>query len=148
MDIEMVKSLCQILNEGGLTALEVFEGDMRIRLEKDGQRHILETGSTPDTPPDTRLQAGFGDIEHSTVDFNMVKEVRSPMVGVFYAASGPEEPPFVKVGSRVEKGDVLCIIEAMKVMNEILAEDGGEIVDICVSNGDIVEFSQTLFKIC
>ncbi len=83
----------------------------------------------------------------STVDFNHVTEVKSPMVGVFYAAPSPDAEPFVQVGSKVKKGDVLCIIEAMKLMNEITAEQDGEIVDICVQNGDVVEYGQTLFKI-
>ncbi|HML49609.1 MAG TPA: acetyl-CoA carboxylase biotin carboxyl carrier protein, partial [Clostridia bacterium] len=74
-------------------------------------------------------------------------EVKSPMVGVFYAAPSPESPPFVKRGDRVKRGDVLCIIEAMKLLNEIAAEADGEIADICVENGQVVEYSQTLFKI-
>ena len=69
------------------------------------------------------------------------------MVGVFYCSSSPEARPFVTAGSVIKKGDVLCIIEAMKLMNEIQAETDGQIVDICVSNGDVVEFGQTLFKI-
>lgn len=81
------------------------------------------------------------------VDFNALSEFKSPMVGVFYAAPGPDQAPFVEVGKRVKKGDVLCIIEAMKLMNEITAEQDGEIVDICVSDGDVVEYGQTLFKI-
>ncbi|MDO4356300.1 MAG: acetyl-CoA carboxylase biotin carboxyl carrier protein, partial [Clostridia bacterium] len=85
--------------------------------------------------------------EAPVVDFNQVTPVKSPMVGVFYAAPSPEKPPFVKVGDRVKKGDVLCIIEAMKLMNEITAEQDGEIADVCVANGDVVEFGQILFKI-
>ncbi len=73
------------------------------------------------------------------------KAVKSPMVGVFYAKPAPDEKPFVTVGSRVEKGDVLCIIEAMKLMNEITADLEGEITEVCVSDGDIVEFGQPLF---
>ena len=67
--------------------------------------------------------------------------------GVFYAAPSPDSPPFVTVGTKVKKGDILRIIEAMKLMNEIAAETDGEIVDICVQNGEIVEFGQTMFKI-
>ena len=73
--------------------------------------------------------------------------VKSPLAGVFYAAPSPGAEPFVRVGSRVKKGDVLCIVEAMKLMNEIQAERDGEIVDICVHDGDVVEFGQTLFKL-
>lgn len=74
-------------------------------------------------------------------------DVSSPMLGVFYSAASPESKPFVKVGDKVKKGDILCIIEAMKLMNEILAESDGEIVKICVENGHIVEFGQVIFKI-
>jgi acetyl-CoA carboxylase biotin carboxyl carrier protein len=69
------------------------------------------------------------------------------MLGVFYSAPAPDEQPFVKIGDRVKKGDVLCIIEAMKLMNEILAEKEGEIVEVCVENGQIVEFSQVLYRL-
>ena len=81
------------------------------------------------------------------MDFNDVTGVVSPMVGVFYAAPAPAEKPFVAVGDRVKKGDVLCVIEAMKLMNEITADRDGEVVDICVQNGDMVEYGQTLFKL-
>ena len=80
-------------------------------------------------------------------DFNAAKMVTSPMVGVFYASPSPTDPPFVTVGSKVKKGDVLCIIEAMKLMNEITAEEDGEIIDICATNGSVVEYGQILFKL-
>ena len=86
--------------------------------------------------------------EETNVDFNRAREIKSPMVGVFYAAPSPDAKPFVEVGSRVKKGDVVCIVEAMKLMNEITAEFDGEVVDICVRNGEVVEFGQTLFKLC
>ena len=69
------------------------------------------------------------------------------MVGIFYAAPSPDAEPFVKVGSKVKKGDTLCIIEAMKLMNDVVAETDGEIVEICADNGSLVEFGQILFKI-
>ncbi|CDA61659.1 acetyl-CoA carboxylase biotin carboxyl carrier protein subunit [Clostridium sp. CAG:169] len=71
----------------------------------------------------------------------------SPMVGVFYSAPSPQSKPFVEVGSRVKKGDVLCIVEAMKLMNEITAELDGEIVEVGAASGDVVEYGQTLFRI-
>ena len=80
------------------------------------------------------------------MDFNRVHEIRSPMVGVFYAAPSPQEEPFVSIGARVKKGDVLCVIEAMKLMNEIVADQDGEVVDVCVSNGQAVEYGTPLFR--
>ena len=96
-----------------------------------------------DNQPQNPNEAPVG----STIHFNHITEVKSPMVGVFYAAPSPDAQPLVQVGSKVKKGDVLCIIEAMKLMNEITAEQDGEIVDICVKSGEVVEYSQTLFKI-
>ncbi len=75
------------------------------------------------------------------------KPVNSPMVGVFYAAPAPDKDPYVTVGTKVKKGDILCLIEAMKLMNEITAEHDGEIVELCVENGQVVEFGQPLFMI-
>ena len=69
------------------------------------------------------------------------------MVGIFYSAPSPDAEPFVKVGKKVKKGDTLCIIEAMKLMNDVVAEEDGEIVEICADNGSLVEFGQVLFKI-
>ena len=80
-------------------------------------------------------------------DYNKYRDIKSPMVGIFYAAPSPEAEPFVKVGSKVKKGDTLCIIEAMKLMNDVVAETDGEIVEICAENGSLVEFGQILFKI-
>ncbi len=74
-------------------------------------------------------------------------EIKSPFVGTFYGQSSPGEPPFVKLGDKVSKGSVLCVLEAMKIMNEIESDISGEIVEICVENESLVEFGQTLFKI-
>ena len=80
-------------------------------------------------------------------NFSDVNEIKSPLVGTFYSAPSPEAKPFVEVGAKVKKGDTLCIVEAMKLMNEITADKDCEIVDICVKNGEIVEYGQTLFKV-
>ena len=81
------------------------------------------------------------------MDFNDVVEIKSPLVGVFYVAPSPDSAPYVKVGDHVKKGDVLCVVEAMKLMNEITATQDGEIVDVCAQNGSVVEYGQTLFKL-
>ncbi|MFZ5975331.1 MAG: acetyl-CoA carboxylase biotin carboxyl carrier protein [Bacillota bacterium] len=143
MNIKIVKSLAQIMQSAGLTAIEVSEGDTKIRLEKNV--HLVAAHHAPAAP--APLEPDTSGITERVVDFNLITEVKSPMVGVFYAAPAPDAEPFVKVGDRVKKGDVLCIIEAMKIMNEIVSETDGEIVDICVQNGQVVEYSQILFKI-
>ncbi len=104
--------------------------------------------SLPSMPQqETAVPPASAPLDDPGLDFNAISLVTSPMVGVFYAAPAPDQEPFVKVGSKVKKGDVLCIIEAMKLMNEITAEQDGEVVDICVHSGDVVEFGQPLFKI-
>lgn len=81
------------------------------------------------------------------LDISKAVAVRAPMVGVFYAAPSPGAEPFVHVGSKVRKGETLCVIEAMKVMNEVTAETDGEVIDICVNDGDLVEYGSCLMKI-
>lgn len=143
MNIKQIKELAQIVRENGLSALEVSENESCIRIECDQKTssepavQTVELSIPKTTPP-----------EQAPVDFNRVQEIKSPMVGVFYAAPAPDAKPFAEVGTQVKKGDVVCIIEAMKLMNEIVAEFDGEVVDVCVRNGDVVEYGQTLFKLC
>jgi acetyl-CoA carboxylase biotin carboxyl carrier protein len=147
MDIKAVKALAEILQKTGLSVLEVEEGECKIHLEKN----MNPAGFTPISYPVSSMPAvtapAAAPETEPVIDFNHISEIKSPMVGVFYAATSPDAEPFVKKGGRVKKGDVLCIIEAMKLMNDIVAETDGEIVDICVQNGDVVEFGQVLFKI-
>jgi len=152
MNIENVKALAEVLQAQGLSAIEVGEGESRIRIERDligAAMPVLPAAALTQSPaasaPETDKEGSI-DADSQSVDFNHLIEVKSPLVGVYYAASSPDAEPFVSIGSKVKKGDVLCIIETMKLMNEILAEQDGEIVDICIKNGDIAEFSQVLFK--
>ena len=141
MNVETSRALAEIMQTYGLTRLEHSEGDVRIVMERAVQ--------TAPAAADNGHTAGASGMEESgagLVDFNRLHEVKSPIVGVFYAAATPESPPFVSIGTAVKKGDVLCIVEAMKLMNEILAEQDGEIIDICLKNGDIAEYGQVLFK--
>ena len=142
MNIKFIKSLAQIMQTSGLTSIEVAEGDTRVRLEKTV--HMVPAHYAP---PGAASAGPEPETDERVVDFNLITEVTSPMVGVFYAVPSPDAKPYVRVGDRVKKGDILCIIEAMKVMNEIVSETDGEIVDVCVQNGQVVEYSQVLFKI-
>ena len=134
MNIKQIRELAQIVSENGLSAIEIAEGENRVRIER-----AVAAPAAPVPAPAA---------EETNVDFNRTREIKSPMVGVFYAAPSPDAKPFVEVGSKVKKGDIVCIVEAMKLMNEITAEFDGEVVDICVHNGDVVEYGQTLFKLC
>lgn len=151
MKIEEIKALAEIMTEHGLTDLKIHEGDYSVHLEKHEKTVIAGAPAAqpqaPSSLPAAPAASAVGAAGESPVNFNNVKELKSPMVGTFYDSPSPEADPFVKIGSKVKKGDVLCIIEAMKLLNEITAESDGEIVDICVNNGDIVEYGQVLYKI-
>jgi acetyl-CoA carboxylase biotin carboxyl carrier protein len=145
VNINAIEKLARIVQQYQLTMLDVTEGESRILIQS-----AKELNSAAPAMGGQNKPAPMKDIpvvKESAIDFNDLREIKSPMVGVFYCAASPEARPFVTAGSVIKKGDVLCIIEAMKLMNEIQAETDGQIVDICVSNGDVVEFGQTLFKI-
>ena len=150
MNIKQIRELAQIVSENGLSAIEIAEGENRVRIERAvaAPAAVPAVVSMPAPVAAPTAPAPAPAAEETNVDFNRTREIKSPMVGVFYAAPSPDAKPFVEVGSKVKKGDVVCIVEAMKLMNEITAEFDGEVVDICVHNGDVVEYGQTLFKLC
>ena len=146
MNIKQIRELARIAAQYSLTALSIDEGETHIHIERGAvAAQELESAAPARQPV---LPSAAEPVRGSGVDFNHAFEVKSPLVGVFYAANSPDDKPFVQVGSRVNKGDVLGIIEAMKLMNELTADRDGEVVDVCVNNGDVVEFGQTLFKMC
>ena len=150
MNIKQIRELAQIVSENGLSAIEIAEGENRVRIERAvaAPAAVPAVVSMPAPVAAPTAPAPAPAAEETNVDFNRTREIKSPMVGVFYAAPSPDARPFVEVGSKVKKGDIVCIVEAMKLMNEITAEFDGEVVDICVHNGDVVEYGQTLFKLC
>ena len=143
MKLDEIRALAAIMNETGLTAIEIDECGTHLKLERGcaapAPAAIQPAPQAAESQPQAENDRG--------IDFNDVVEVKSPLVGVFYNAPSPDAQPFVRVGDHVKKGDVLCIVEAMKLMNEISAPQDGEIVDICVSSGAVVEYGQTLFKL-
>lgn len=146
MKIEEIKELIQALEQSTLTSLEVSQGNDSVRLEKNytaaavGQTAPISMPVSPVPAAETATPA-----ESTPAPQFRGSAVTCPLVGVFYAAAAPEDMPFVAVGSTVKKGDVLCIVEAMKLMNEITAEKDGVITQICVENGQVVEYGQPLF---
>lgn len=144
MDIKEIQALADILKNADLSSIEITEGNLHIRLEK-GQIAASAPGQgfvgVPSQEPST------AEITADPVSESALDTITSPMVGVFYATPSPDAPPYVTIGTAVERGDVLCVIEAMKLMNEVVAERDGVIADICVRNGDVVEFEQPLFRI-
>ena len=145
MKLDEIRSLAQIMRESDLTSLEVSEGDLKVKLEKKTPPPppavLIPRGDFPETAAKPAAEPAAQKNEEN------FKEIKSPMVGVFYAASSPEREPFVKVGSKVKKGDVVCIVEAMKLLNEINADQDGEVAEICAENGQVVEYGQTLFRL-
>ena len=123
-----------------ISRLDIEEKDCKIALERDNQV-IVQAQQAAVSAPVVEAPSQKSETEESFI------EVKSPMVGVFYAAKAPGEKNFVAVGDKVVPGDVLCIIEAMKLMNDITAEQAGTVVEICAANGDIVEYGQVLFKL-
>jgi acetyl-CoA carboxylase biotin carboxyl carrier protein len=163
MNIEEIKELIRVVNESGVAELEVQRGDHRVRIRRSmvgpSQEILLPTPvpvpiaatptaslqpalSTPSVETPAKLNAAAAPAEDETT-----VPVKSPIVGTYYDAPSPGAPPFVKVGDRVEPRQVLCIIESMKLMNEIEAEIAGTVVAKLVENGRPVEYGQTLFTI-
>jgi acetyl-CoA carboxylase biotin carboxyl carrier protein len=152
LDLSELKGIISLVQKSDLTELEIELKDIKLRMArpgavKPGQDAIREIVVQAPSPTTTSSVPQVADtkVENSTKDDLAVFE--SPMVGTFYRKPSPDDPAFVKVGDSVNKGDTLCIIEAMKVMNEIQSEISGEIVDILVEDGSSVEFGQLLFKI-
>lgn len=140
MDVKSIENLARLMKENGLTALELSQEGVSLKLERKSESAPAPAqGASPSpfvtAPVEPEPAPKKGSL------------VLSPTVGVFYAAPSPESQPFVEVGARVHKGDTLCIIEAMKLMNEIPSEVDGTVVEVCVGNGQVVEYNQPLFRI-
>ena len=146
MTIKELKEMISLMNEHGLTELEIEKNGEKIKLKK-GFAGTLEREAA--VAPQTAAQSSKTSQTVPSVsveDPNLVT-VRSPMVGTFYSAPAPEAEVYAVRGKEINEGDVLCIIEAMKLMNEIKSEVRGRVVDILVESGQPVEFDQPLFKI-
>ncbi|MCI8415120.1 MAG: acetyl-CoA carboxylase biotin carboxyl carrier protein [Ruminiclostridium sp.] len=131
-----IRKYAGLMQELGLTGLEITEDNKVVRLERNAPAAVQEVVSVPAAVPAVPAAVQTGELS-----------VKSPMVGVFYAAPAENAAPYVSLGDRVEKGQTLCIVEAMKLMNEITAEEEGVISQICVTNGQVVEFGTELFRI-
>ncbi|MBA6263997.1 MAG: acetyl-CoA carboxylase biotin carboxyl carrier protein [Colwellia sp.] len=146
MDIRKIKKLIELVEESGINELEISEGEESVRICRGGTlvqaAPMMHSAPAPapvaapvtnDTPAAPAVLSGH--------------VVRSPMVGTFYASASPDSPAFVEVGKHVNAGDTLCILEAMKMMNQIEADKSGVIKEILASNEDAIEFDQPLFII-
>jgi acetyl-CoA carboxylase biotin carboxyl carrier protein len=148
VDIRKIKKLIELLEESNLTEIEIVEGEESVRLARGGQMQAMPMPVAPILAAAPVLAAAV--VETVVEDQNQIPEgeaVLSPMVGTFYGASGPEAQPFVSLGQSVGVGDTLCIIEAMKMFNQIESDVSGTVVAILAENGQPVEYDQPLFVI-
>lgn len=150
-DVESVRQLVRLMVNNGLTEIKIADGSIKVHLKRG-------PGGAVEGAPPASVPAGAGapapapaQAKHppteAEADAEDVLEIKSPMVGTFYAAPSPEAEPYVAVGSAVVEDTVVCIVEAMKVMNEIKAECAGEVAEVCVKDAQPVEYGQTLFRV-
>lgn len=150
MDIRKVKKLIEMLENSNLEEIEIQEGEESVRLVKGSSKTSSPSYAQPvalpqdSSPADSLVESSPETAEEEKEDGNFIN---SPMVGTFYASASPGTKPFVNVGDTVNEGDVVCIVEAMKMMNEIKSEFSGKIISIKVENSEPVEYGQALFEI-
>lgn len=156
IDLDWIRRLIDMVDDSEIDALEISRWGTRVRVSKSPPVHVVSGGaampaaaaapaaSSAPTAALPTAPASAGADEPAAVD---TVDVESPMVGTFYRAAAPDAPSYVEVGDHVQKGQTLCILEAMKLMNELEAEIAGTIREICVGNGDPVEYGQALFRI-
>ncbi len=156
IDLDFIESLVRLLDDSSLDSLEIERGGMRVRLAKSpaGGRAVAPlpaaspvVAERPPAPPPVAPPPAVEDPSVPEADGPALVEITSPMVGTFYRAPSPEADPYVGTGDAVNPGDVLCVIEAMKLMNELECETAGRIVEICVANAEPVDYGQVLFRL-
>lgn len=145
MDKKILKAAADTMRELGLSEVRIKDTETEIVLKREITAPASSTpvvAAAPAAAP--AAPAAEPTLEPAAADWI---EIKSPLIGIFYEAPSPDAAPFVRPGDSVKKGDVLCIVEAMKMMNEICAETDGTIIDVCAENGALVEYGQLLFKI-
>ena len=149
MNLKEIKEIINLMNEHGLTEIEVEKGDQKIKLKKSsisGESAVVEQQPIVQQPAAKAL-AGEAEKESPKQESKNLIEIKAPLVGTFYRSPSPDAASFVEVGQEIEVGEVVCIVEAMKLMNEIKSEVRGKVVDILAENADPVEFGQIMFLI-
>ena len=153
MDFSEIKELVELFESGSIRELDLKQGDLALYLNKNEMsQKSVEVVATPTAPAlspvvETPTQVATPVAEASVEAPKAGEVVTAPIVGVVYTASDPTSPSFVKVGDKVAVGDTLCIVEAMKIMNEIKSDVAGVVTEILIENEDVVEFGQALFRI-
>ena len=148
IDKDFLESLIRMVDESSLDNLEIERGGTRIRLGKSPDvSAVVSTSSGTAPPPSAPTSEPASEPEAAAAPASNLIDVTSPMVGTFYRAPSPDADAYADVGSQIGVGDVLCIIEAMKLMNELESETAGRVAEVCVENGEPVEYGQPLFKV-
>ena len=146
MDIRKVKKLIELLDESGVAEIEIHEGEESVRITRNCPTVAQEVYAVAPPVP-AAAPAAAAPVEavaEAVVEKITGHEVKSPMVGTYYSAPSPGAPAFTEVGQKVNKGDTICIIEAMKLLNQIEADVSGTVTSICVENGEPLEYGQTI----
>ena len=144
---EYIEKLAKIINDNSLTEISLEDGEQAITIRKDLPEVVVGAAPAVAAPVAAATNTTVAPETKEAEPAQQGKAITSPMVGTFYSASAPDAAPFVEIGSEIAVGDVVCIIEAMKLMNEIKSEQAGKVVKICVKNGDPVEFGQVLMYV-
>lgn len=152
-DLHEIKRLLEMIERSPITEFELVDKDLKIRISKNGSEptvramvspHVVPLAVAHATAPAAAVESPPAPAEARRAQ---LVEIKSPMVGTFYRAPGPDAEPYVHIGDMIEPGRVLCVVEAMKLMNELEAEVHGRIVEICAENAQPVEFGQVLFRV-
>jgi acetyl-CoA carboxylase biotin carboxyl carrier protein len=145
MDLRKIKKLIEMLQESDLNEIEVKEGEESVRINRK-KESIIHTAN-PSVPKVVSKSESKTDDAHTASSTEDYEKIVSPMVGTFYRKPAPDKDPFVEVGQLIKKGDTVCIIEAMKMMNQVKSEFDGKIISINIGDGEPVEFGQELISI-
>ncbi len=138
MDIRKIKKLIELLDESGVAEIEIHEGEESVRISRHSPAPAMMQAPAPAAPAAAEIPAP------AVAEAPTCHEVKAPMVGTYYSAPSPGAAPFIEVGQHVNKGDTICIIEAMKLLNQIEADVSGTVKSICVENGEPLEYGQTI----
>lgn len=141
-NLKLIEQICDIMDKRDLAEVELTEGQVSVRVRR-ANADVSPAVTMATTTPEQQV-VGVVDTPESTLRGELI---RSPMPGMFYRASSPDEPPFVQVGDSVSKNDTICLIEAMKIFNEVQSESDCDIIEILVENATAIEFDQPLFRI-
>jgi acetyl-CoA carboxylase biotin carboxyl carrier protein len=153
MNLKEIQHLVEIISASGLDEVIIKEGESEITLRRSSKVQVVNqpVAAAPSAPAVQPVQAPAAPAQPAAAPASApasdLLEIRSPIVGTFYSSPSPDSPPFVSSGDKIKSGDVLCIIEAMKLMNEIEAEISGTIAEVLVENGQPVEYNQVLFRV-